>query len=319
MSVRAQLYVAHGEDREVHLTDDAIRELTDGTLLWIDVDQPQNADLAELASAIPLPESITAALAEGSDRPRLVRSDRAVLITVLAVGSPDAGEDPVPVHLVAMRNAVVSVHAGPAPFLDEFARQVRHEARVGLLDAATFLGGLIDTMLAHFDGQVERIEREIDTLDEVALRGDDPDDFLQAVVRLRRRAADLRRTLAPQRETLGPLSRADFELHDELGKSWPALTERLERTIEGVERARGLLIGSSDIYMGRVAQRENEVVKRLTVVSTVLLPAVVLASALGMNFSLPFFEEPGNFWIVISAMAVLSVLILIAARLRSWI
>jgi magnesium transporter len=123
----------------------------------------------------------------------------------------------------------------------------------------------------------------------------------------------------PQRETLGALTRPDFELHDELGKAWPALVDRLERTIEGVERARGLLIGSSDIYMGRVAQRSNEVVKRLTVVSTVLLPAIVVAGALGMNFSPPFFDDPNNFWVAVGAMAGMSALILIAARIRHWI
>ncbi len=319
MTIRAHLYDAKGDDRAIRLGDEAIPRLHDGTLLWIDVEQPQSADLAQLESAMPLPEAIAHALTTGGDVPRLVRSDRAVLITAVSVGRPEERGDQFVVHVVAMRNAVITVHDGPASFLEEFAAEVSDVTRLGQLDTATFLGGVIDTMLLQFDRQVEEIEREIDDLDEIALRGNEPDDYLRAVVRLRRRAAELRRILVPQRETLGPLSRPDFELHDELGKSWPALADRLERTIEGVERTRGLLIGSSDIYMGRVAQRSNDVVKRLTVVSTVLLPAIVVAGTLGMNFSPPFFDDPNNFWVAVGAMAGMSALILIAARVRRWI
>jgi magnesium transporter len=317
--VRARLYDATGDDREIRLADRAIPRLHDGTLLWVDVEQALAADLDQLVSVLSFPDAIARALTLGSDVPRLVRSDRAVLMTAVSVGRPEDQGEQVVVHIVAMRNAVVTVHDGPAPFLEEFEAEVSDEARLGQLDTATFLGAVIDTMLLQFDRQVEEIEREIDDLDEIALRGDEPDDYLRAVVRLRRQAAELRRILVPQRETLGPLSRPDFELHDELGKSWPALGDRLERTIDGIERTRALLIGSSDIYMGRVAQRSNEVVKRLTVVSTVLLPAVVVAGALGMNFSPPFFDDPNNFWYAVGAMAGLSALILIAARVRRWI
>ena len=53
--------------------------------------------------------------------------------------------------------------------------------------------------------------------------------------------------------------------------------------------------------------------------SAVLLPAVVLAGVMGMNFQLPFFDDTDNFWLVIRAMVVFAVVILVAARLRRWI
>jgi Mg2+ and Co2+ transporter CorA len=51
----------------------------------------------------------------------------------------------------------------------------------------------------------------------------------------------------------------------------------------------------------------------------VLLPAVVLAGVMGMNFKLEFFEDPSRFWIVVGAMLGLAALILGFARLRRWI
>jgi Mg2+ and Co2+ transporter CorA len=51
----------------------------------------------------------------------------------------------------------------------------------------------------------------------------------------------------------------------------------------------------------------------------VLLPAVVIAGVMGMNFRAPLFDDPGNFMVVLTAMALLAAGILGFARLRRWI
>jgi magnesium transporter len=86
-----------------------------------------------------------------------------------------------------------------------------------------------------------------------------------------------------------------------------------------VENARELLVGSLDIYLGRSAQRSNDVMKTLTIVSSIALPAVVLAGVMGMNFHLEFFDNAQNFYVVIVAMLLISITILLLARWRRWI
>jgi Mg2+ and Co2+ transporter CorA len=319
MGIRARLYDAKGDDRDVRLSADVVRGLTDDTLLWVDVAQPNETELDGLARAFAFAPPILAALKAPGDQARLVRAPDSILMTILAVEPRDEGEEPIPVDLIASRNAVVTLHAGEVEALTAFEAEVGDEGALGKLDAAAFLGALVDTALVSFNRQIEEIEREIDRLDEVALSGDDPAGFLRRVVALRRRTSVLRRILVPQRETFGPLSRPDFELHDELGRPWPGLVERLERAIEGVERARQILLGSSDVYIARSAQRSGDVMRALTVVSAVLLPAVVLAGIMGMNFDLAFFDDPRNFWLVMAAMPALAVLTLAVARFRGWI
>ena len=319
MALRAHLYDAAGDDLDIQLTAEAVRGLTEETLLWVDVERPSSADLESLAGAFDLPEPIMAALASPTEDTRLVRAPAWILMTVISVEPRDGAEEPVAMDLVAGRNAIVTVHAQPVTALSEFEAHVSDVSVLGRLGAAAFLGAMVDTVLASYRRQIEEIEDEIDRIDEIALRGRDPSGFLRRVVQLRRRTGALRRILVPHRETFGPLSRPDFELHDELGEPWPGLVDRLERTIEGVERTRQLLVGSSDIYLGRAAQRSGDVMKALTILSAVLLPAVVLAGVMGMNFELPFFDDPGNFWLALAAMLGLAALILIAARIRGWI
>jgi|KBSSwiStaDraftv2_1062776.scaffolds.fasta_scaffold142026_1 Mg2+ and Co2+ transporter CorA len=319
VGIRARLYNAQGEDLDIELSPGAVKRLTDENLLWVDTEAPSADELDRIRDAFGFSEPIMDALASPDDEARLVRSPQAILLTVLSVEERENRQIPVAVDVVAGRNAVVTVHAQPVSALGEFEAHISHEGALGRLDAGSFMGGLVDTMLASFRRQVEEIEEQVDRLDEVALRGNDPAHFLERVVALRRRAASLRRILVPQRETFGPLARPDFELHEDLGQPWPGLVDQLEKAISGVERARELLVGSSDIYLGRLGQRANDVMKALTILSAVLLPAVVLAGVMGMNFRLGFFDEPGNFWFVVLAMLGLAALILGFARFRRWI
>jgi len=229
--------------------------------------------------------------------------------------APDRHE----IGLAAGRNWVITVHEGPVAALERLDDLTHGETRLGALDAAEFLAAVVDEVLGGYLALAEVIEREIDRLDEQALRGRPRDDILARIVALRRRIGAIRRTLTPHRVAFSVLARPDMQLHDELGHPWPGLTERLDRAIDAIENLRELLLGTYDIHMGRAAQDANEVMKRLTLLSAVLLPAVVLAGIMGMNFQLDFFDDARNFVLIIGAMIAFGVTLLAGARWRGWL
>jgi magnesium transporter len=213
----------------------------------------------------------------------------------------------------------VTIHDGSVEAFDRLDAEREGETRLGALDAGTFVGAVVDEVLADYFEIVEGIEREIDRLDERALRGRQDHGVLTRIVQLRRRIGLVRRVLAPHRVAFASLARPDMDLQEELGRPWPGLTDRLDRALDAVQNLRELLLGTFDIHMGRAAQDANDVMKLLTLVSAVFLPSVVLAGVMGMNFQLPFFEDPGHFWLVIGAMGGLAAAILVVARVRHWL
>jgi len=231
---------------------------------------------------------------------------------------PDASLRRHPVDIVAGRDWVVTIHDGPLPGLKRFDAATEGETRLGALDASSFLAAVTDEILDDYLELVESIEIEIDRLDQRALRGRTDTDVLDRIVRVRRRIGFIRRTLAPHRVAFAALARPDLALHGELGQPWPGLTERLERALEAVENLRDLLLGTFDIYMGRAAQDSNDTMKILALTSAVLLPAVVLAGIMGMNFKPAFFDDPNNFWIVVGAMVAFAVSLLVVAKWQRW-
>jgi magnesium transporter len=255
-------------------------------------------------------------------RARLTRTAELLHITLEAMETDDA-EPPRLVRreidLLAGRNVVLTVHEGEVEALRRFADGLDGETRLGDLTAGDLISALVDEVLVGYFLLVERIERDIDELDQRALLGRPGDDILAAIVALRRRISLVRRTLAPHRDAFSTLGLPRLGIEDAIGKPWPGLVDRLEAAMAAVEGLREGLLGTFDIHMGRVSQRANDVMRTLTLLSAVLLPAVVLAGIMGMNFKLGFFDETSNFWLVVGGMVALAVTILVAARIRRWL
>jgi magnesium transporter len=221
--------------------------------------------------------------------------------------------------IVAAPNVVLTVHNGPVAALERFQAGLDGETRLGRLRAGDLMSSLIDEVLVEYFLVAEVIERQIDELDQRALHGRPGDDILAAIVSLRRRIGLMRRTLAPHRDALSTLALPELDVEQTVGRPWPGLVDRLEAAMGVTENLRVGLLGTFDIHMGRVSQRANDVMRTLTLLSAVLLPAIVLAGIMGMNFKLAFFDETTNFFLVLGGMVVLAVSILAVARWRRWL
>jgi Mg2+ and Co2+ transporter CorA len=321
-AVRSALVFRAGEADAVAVGPrELARPSRDSELLWIDIAaKPDDAALLG-----PLLDR----LGLGHVRDHLPSDGRAVVrfrgealvIQVRAIIRPGDEVDSVPLLLVAAPNTVLSIHADRIPRLEEPIRVFASDPRFGRLNAGTFAGLLLDGVVDGYFGEVEEIERTIDTLDERALRERDLEPLLDELVVVRGRIAALRRTISPHQEVFAALARpADDEREaSPIGWPWPGLPARLERAIDAVENAREQLVGTFDIVTTRTGERTNDVMRVLTVISAVLLPSVVIAGVMGMNFKDPIFDEPSNFLVVLAAMSGLAIAILAFARWRRWI
>ena len=93
------------------------------------------------------------------------------------------------------------------------------------------------------------------------------------------------------------------------------MTQAMDAAREAKESTRG----SFDLIVARLGQRTNDIMKVLTLVTVILLPATVLAGIMGMNFQLELFDLVWMFWVVIATMLGIAVLVLSVARSQRWI
>jgi magnesium transporter len=270
-------------------------------------------DAAEIAHAL-----------EPGEKPRVEAFDDYFHLAMFVVEEKKQGYERIEVHALVGDDWIVTAHQPSFDLLDSFNGPLKGETDLGELDGAVFLATLLNWLLNGYFRLVGDLEERVDKLDEKLLtRGEEVDEevLLRDLVQARRRVSGLRRLLAPHREVFAILAQPDSNAFTptESSGSYEGLAKRLEKAIDSVDQVREMLIGSFEVFMTQTAQKTNDVMKVLTVVSVLLLPAVVIAGIMGMNFRVGLFEVPAMFWVTIAIMLVLAATTLAVARWRKWI
>jgi Mg2+ and Co2+ transporter CorA len=318
--VVARLFSAGKPARGIERLADVPTAVGRRELLWIDLDRADDDAIARVLDKFDL-TAASGVVTTDSASPGVVQRDDLVVLTVYGLRQAKSGPavERARVDVLAKGNVVVTVKAAETAGLRNLVETLQGSSELGTLTAASFAAVLIDGLVAAFFEATEDVERDIDELDDRALRATPGAISVRELVALRRRIAVLRRTLSPHRGVIAALARPELGLTPVDGDPWPGVLERLERAIDAVEHARELLLGSFDLVMTRTAQRTNDIVRVLTVVSVGLLPAAVMAGIFGMNFRSPIFEMNDLLLPAVGFIAAVSVATLLLARWRGWL
>ena len=315
---RVWLYCGDGEDAPIQI-ESSLPDLGKKDLLWADVDMECAGDMSTLWEKLGIGEQV--AEIDVDTDPTLIHQNGVLELVVkaLRVGPhPEA----MTLHCLVGPNWVVTLHKGELDLVDEFNKPFHGDTRLGHLNGPAFLSLVLDWQISGYFAVIESLQTEIDQLDEELLTSSpDKKDLLDRLQALRVRVRRLRTTLSSHREVLGLLShpRSDALIGAEAVEDYKRLEERLQQAIDAVDTTREMIVGSFDIFMTRTSQATNEIMKRLTIASVLLLPAGVLAGIMGMNFKLGFFDWPWMFWATIGAMLSIAAVTLVVAKRRSWL
>jgi magnesium transporter len=155
---------------------------------------------------------------------------------------------------------------------------------------------------------------------------DDPTpSLLEQVFTLKRSLLRLRRIIAPQREVLNKLARGDFMVVDaEERVFFRDVYDHLVRLYDITESLRDLVGSALDTYLSVVNNRMNEVMKILTVITTLFMPLSFLVGFFGMNFFQPVVPLEGwtsraAFALMLAAMGLSPLAMAIWMRRRRWL
>ena len=318
MSIRALLSGADGSDADVDLGDVTSRRIKHDELLWVDAFDPSEDEAGLVRQALKLTESSAEAFVSVPSAPTARVLEDGVEVVVLALGD-ELGTKPVPLQILIGDGWVITHHDDGIAYLDEHRESIQDQREVGRLTPVEFLASVLDWHVDAFFEAAELLEREVDELDDAALRFER--NLLDRLVAMRRRIARVRRVIAAHNEVAAELSRPDFmpESARHGLEALGAVANRLARASDAVSNAREMLIGTFDVHMTRTAQRTNDTMRILTLASVILLPSVVLAGIMGMNFKVGLFEEPNLFWVVIGIMLAMAAATLGIARWRGWL
>jgi len=181
--------------------------------------------------------------------------------------------------------------AGPDLLAPVRERISKGRTRVRQKGACYLAYALIDLLVDSAFPALEALGAHLDAIEEGILESPDPQDITN-LQHARRELLLLRQVLWPQREVVGQLAREDHELMPEDVRIYfRDCYDHAVQALEVSENFREMASGLLDIYLSSLSHRLNDVMKVLTIISTVFMPLSFLAGVYGMNFDT---SQPGN-------------------------
>ena len=264
--------------------------------VWIDLLDP---DAEALAGVLPehlhpmaMEHLLTPARHDDEPRPRLERQGD-YLFGVLVIPVMLGEDGPVgfqELDLITSTTRLLTVRKTPPDCAAFDVDAVRDSALAADAPPGACLHKLVNEVAEHYLTIVDRFNEEIDELeDEVEDR--DPGELRADIGRLRHDLLHVRRVLTPTRD----LARSVLDDRVDLPGDPPLFPHDIEvrfadaydkllRATDGLDLSRDLLSGVRDYHQAKIAHDQNEVMKRLTVVASLLLLPTLIAGVYGQNF-----------------------------------
>jgi magnesium transporter len=182
--------------------------------------------------------------------------------------------------------------------------------------AYSILDVIVDNYFIILENLGERIELLEDSL---ILNADQ--DKLEEIQYLKRELLYLRRSVWPLREVVGALQRGESELFAQSTLIYLRdVYEHTIQVIDTIETYRDIVSSLLDIYLSSLSNKMNEVMKVLTVISTIFIPITFVTSLYGMNFAyMPELQWRWGYWGVWGVVLVTAVTMIIYFRRKKWL
>jgi magnesium transporter len=217
-------------------------------------------------------------------------------------------------------NYLVTVHGGVSRSVARLRDVCDRHSHILAEGPVGLLHRIIDSMVDNYRPAIEDIEKRIETVEGQAVLGQQ--SLVHQVLKLRKEIGYMRRVLIPQRDAIGRLARREFpQISDEMAYRFRDVYDHVVRMTEEAFLFQDRLTGILEVNLSTVSNRLNQVMKVLTVMSTILLPMTVLTGMWGMNVPLPHFPggDAAQFWWIVGVMtAIVGGMLALFRRLR-WI
>ncbi|HEY6029297.1 MAG TPA: magnesium transporter CorA family protein [Gaiellaceae bacterium] len=262
---------------------------------WIDLLDP-SAEQVRAEAPRELEESAVELLLrpaqhEDEPRPTLRGHGTYVFGVLLSACTPDGTDRIVyqEIDLVLTRDALLTVRKTPEgapPFDPSELRTAVKESDTGGMIVYRLVDEIAERyldLIDDLDEQIDGLEDMVETLPAAEVR--------ERISAYRHQLLHVRRTLAPMRDAVRRVVDDVVEVDDgpdvfphDVEVAFNAVYDKLLRAVDGLELTRDLLAGVRDYSQAKIGQDQNEVMKRLTVVASLLLVPTFIVGLYGQNF-----------------------------------
>lgn len=254
----------------------------DGEVVWIRLHalQPQEVErvLGTMYGCHPL---LVEDCIKLNQRPKLDRYSNNMFLTFFAI-EPDSFHAE-QLGIVVGPNYVITVCKKEPAFLETAAGYFEQIAE-RMHHPSDILHYLLDSCVDEYSELIDRLEERIETMEQGIY--DNPYmRIAQDIFQLKRELHQLRRIITEERAILSEITQANLPyIRAENNVYFIDIYDHISRVVDSLDMFRESLTGLLELQMSMKSDRMNEIIKTLTIISTVFLPLSFIVGLYGMNF-----------------------------------
>jgi magnesium transporter len=312
----------HLEEQDVPAVGELKGLLQDDAVCWIDVqglgDEEVLREFADLFSIHPL------ALEDVVNVPQRAKVERfdkhTLLITRMAL-LREQGIEPEQVSLFIGTNYVLTFQERAGDVFDPIRKRIRQGGPILRSSGPSYLAyALLDAVIDGYYPVLEVFGESLEALEDEIVSNPHP-AILHEIHQAKRDLLAMRRGIWPQREAVNALIRDENPLiADTVRVYLRDCYDHCVQIMDGIETYRELAGGLMDVYLSSVGNRQNEVMKVLTIMASIFIPLTFMAGIYGMNFeNMPELHAAWGYPFLLAAMAVVAVGMIVYFRRKGWL
>jgi magnesium transporter len=295
--------------------------------VWLDIEGDAAPHLHMLATTFGLSRITLDSITEEAERARFIEGHGYFYIVnhALTFHSETQEAETPKIDIIFGHAFLITVHRASLPWLDRLRASLgRGELEENVLSRGIpyLLHAVLDSLVDSYFPVLDEIDDVIDELEDETVRT--VSSAVQArIFRMKRALALMRRVISPQVEVANAcITRTGEYIPREAEPYFAEIHDHLVRAFEVIDSYRDLMSGLLDVYLTTVSNRQNEVMKQLTIIASIFLPITFVTGVFGMNFGhSPQVEHDtgANFWLALLAMALITAVQIWYFRRRGWI
>jgi len=217
-------------------------------------------------------------------------------------------------------NYLVTIHKSSLPSVARIAKQCNN-FKTNMMERGPdyLLYNLVDGIVDEYFPIIERLGERIDELeDELYLNP--VKEVTEEMLALKRTILLLRKLVIPQKRIFANVNcRYSFTVQEDNHPYYLDLVDHLERISDSTDTYRDLVNNAVDTYYSIVSNKTNEVMRVLTIISTIMMPLTFITGLFGMNVPIPFQTSPWEFFLILLGMGTMSFFMIGYFHRKEWI
>lgn len=311
-------------EKNVRKVEDCFSFSDSSTVTWINIDGiTKGVDLDKIGKFFNLHPLVMEDILTGQ-RPKMENYDEYIFIVLKMLHYNERKRDieSEQVSMVVGKDFVISFQEDKmGDVFDSVRARIRNaNSRIRKMKSDYLAYALIDAIVDNYFVILEKVGENIETIEDTLVKEPTPEN-LQLIHDLKNEMINLRKSVWPLRELISGLQRLESSRIKASTKIYLRdLYDHTVQIIDTMETYRDMLSGMHDTYLSSISNRMNEIMKILTIFTTIFIPLTFVAGIYGMNFHyMPELDWEMGYPVVWVVMVLIAGTMLLFFKRKKWI